>query len=78
MTKAERHRHNERCLQAYQKEQGKEGDALPEKNGRFLVVLANGGIGTMSYYKNQWLTGINKIDPTHWMPLPQPPKSQKE
>jgi hypothetical protein len=29
MTKAERHRRDEQCLQAYQKEQGKEGDALP-------------------------------------------------
>jgi hypothetical protein len=29
MAKSERHRHNEQCLQAYQKEQGKEGDALP-------------------------------------------------
>jgi hypothetical protein len=29
MTKAERHHHNENCLEAYQKEQGKEGDALP-------------------------------------------------
>jgi hypothetical protein len=29
MAKSERHRHNEQCLQAYQKEQGKEGNALP-------------------------------------------------
>jgi hypothetical protein len=29
MTKAERHRRDEQCLQAYQREQGKEGDALP-------------------------------------------------
>jgi hypothetical protein len=29
MTKAERHRRDEQCLQAYQKEQDKQGNALP-------------------------------------------------
>lgn len=29
MTKEQRHYHNEQCLRACQREQGKEGDALP-------------------------------------------------
>lgn len=29
MTKEQRNHHNEQCLQAYQREQGKEGEALP-------------------------------------------------
>lgn len=45
MTKEQRNHHNEQCLQAYQREQGKKGDELPfgeelrRKMGSYKALL---------------------------------------
>ena len=62
-------------------------DRLPEKCGRFLVYGSRGGIYTAEFRKFGDLGGEyphwhklnsknHRCDPTHWMPLPEPPKGE--
>jgi hypothetical protein len=50
-------------------------DRLPEGGCR---VLAWDGhiVATATHYGDRWGSVIHLHEPTHWMPLPQPPKEQ--
>jgi hypothetical protein len=56
-------------------------ERLPETGGRFLVCGSRGGIYTAEFKNCNGYPHWHKLnskshycDPTHWMPLPEPPK----
>lgn len=65
-------------------------DSLPETNGNVLAYKSNGLITLMSYHApfdsgkrifqwwgfGEWLDQHSQV--THWLPLPEPPKTKTE
>lgn len=58
-------------------------DRLPEDGEIVLVCGIRGGVYTAVFNKPGQYRGLHKLnskshycDPTHWMPLPQPPKGE--
>jgi len=59
-------------------------DRLPETNCSVLVLDPNNPFNKSmdvarfdEYQKCFFFSGLDKIHPTHWMPLPEPPKDNK-
>ena len=61
-------------------------DKLPEYSGEFInikcskmAIISNGDYVTTSFYEDgSWVDAFDGLPlektPTHWMPLPEPPK----
>ena len=58
-------------------------ERLPEQNTRVIGFMAWKGITAIEYQHGKWYS-IDHLQPlpdeavTHWMPLPQPPKEEKD
>lgn len=58
-------------------------DRLPEQNTRVIGFMAWKGITVIEYQNGKWYS-IDHLQPlpneavTHWMPLPEPPKEEKD
>ena len=58
-------------------------ERLPEQNTRVIGFMAWTGITAIEYQHGKWYS-IDHLQPlpdeavTHWMPLPQPPKEEKD
>ena len=58
-------------------------DRLPEREDDYLVCFEDGFIATTSYKANEngetdWELWADSGEPTHWMPLLEPPKEREE
>lgn len=58
-------------------------DRLPERADDYLVYFDDGFITTTSYTADEngemdWELWAGSGEPTHWMPLPEPPKEREE
>jgi hypothetical protein len=50
-------------------------DMLPDGCGLVLVMMWCGTFGFANYNYGKWFDGSGSIiDPTYWMPLPEPPQ----
>jgi uncharacterized protein DUF551 len=51
-------------------------DRLPDKAGYYLIVADWMGVIEKGEFdgKSSWFFYYHLFEPTHWMPLPQPPK----
>lgn len=67
------------CLEKVENNWIKCSDRLPDKNQRYLCIDPNAFsdkecILTYVRYTMYWYDGSDTYHPTHWMPLPSPPK----
>ena len=61
-------------------------DRLPEKSGEYFVHTLRGKLENLNYSVRHkafnafdgLIDDRNKIEVTHWMPLPEPPKEDKQ
>ena len=54
---------------------------LADRRDRVVLVWARGNSVRVALYTNDWYPATGRgmplmFDPTHWMPLPEPPKTE--
>ena len=58
-------------------------ERLPEQEGRYLILYRHKDFGPLKvfisdYVEGKWNTVLERIEITHWMPFPEPPKVSDE
>ncbi len=53
-------------------------EVLPKQGGVYLGAILDEEVDILFYYRPgdwRYYHGFQSVSPTHWMPLPQPPKN---
>ena len=52
-------------------------EELPNHSDNVLAFDPDEGV-VMASYLNTWSGDLYRIEPTHWMPLPEPPQTEEK